>query len=505
MIAAARPEFRIPGSVPVERFGYVRADSVPHAVALLNEPGIHSRPLAGGTDLVLLAREEHTLCDRVVDISLIPELHQITRQDGVVTIGAAATFAQIVASPLLREAAPLLVEACRQVGATQIRNMGTLGGNVANAAACADSLPALICLDASARLLTPAGAEDLAVSDLVVGPNRTRIPPGGLLASLSFRVPDAASRGVFLKVGRRNAMAISRLTVAALGRLDAEGCIAEVRLVAGSATPSIRRFREVEVSLLCRMPGEDLWTFAGQQVAEEMIRITGRRWSSEYKELALEGLVARALAQVFAATPAAASPAPALPATPDEQPGVSLPSSAPAAGGGRQTAPTGRLSFTLNGHPVSVAAPADRSLLEVLRDDLGLTGTKEGCNIGECGACSVLLDGRLVNSCLVLARQAGGREVVTIEGVRGADGGPNDLQQAFIDYGAVQCGYCIPGMVLAGEALLAVHPQPDRAQIRDALAGNLCRCTGYQQIVDAIQATALMREVGPVPGAAEVR
>ena len=299
----------------MERFGYVRADSVPHAMALLNEPGIRSRPLAGGTDLVLLAREERKLCDRVVDISLIPELHQITLHDGVLTIGAATTFAEIVASPILRQVAPLLVEACHQVGATQIRNIGTVGGNVANAAACADSLPALICLDASARLLTPEGAQELPVSDLVIAPNRTRIPPGGLLVSLRFAVPDPAARGVFLKVGRRNAMAISRLTVAVLGRLDAEGCIAEARIVAGSATPSIRRFREVEVNLLCRMPGEDLWTSAGRQVAEEMIRITGRRWSTEYKELALEGLVARALAQVFApaqvSVPAASELAPA--------------------------------------------------------------------------------------------------------------------------------------------------------------------------------------------------
>ncbi len=152
-----------------------------------------------------------------------------------------------------------------------------------------------------------------------------------------------------------------------------------------------------------------------------------------------------------------------------------------------------KIAFTLNGSPVSIEAPADSSLLAVLRDHLGLTGTKEGCGIGECGACSVLLDGRLMNSCLVLAAQAGGRKVVTIEGIRGPGGGPNDLQQAFIDYGAVQCGYCIPGMVLAGEALLATNPRPTRAQIRQAIAGNLCRCTGYQQMVDAIQATAIKR------------
>jgi aerobic carbon-monoxide dehydrogenase small subunit len=152
-----------------------------------------------------------------------------------------------------------------------------------------------------------------------------------------------------------------------------------------------------------------------------------------------------------------------------------------------------RIELTLNGRPVSVDAPADISLLALLRDYLGLTGTKEGCGVGECGACSVLLDGRLVNSCLVLAPQAGRRQVVTIEGIRGPDGGANDLQQAFIDCGAVQCGFCIPGMVLAGEALLARHASPTRAEIREAIAGNLCRCTGYQQIVDAIEVTATRR------------
>ena len=152
-----------------------------------------------------------------------------------------------------------------------------------------------------------------------------------------------------------------------------------------------------------------------------------------------------------------------------------------------------RIELTLNGKPAAVDAPADISLLNLLRDYLDLTGAKEGCAVGECGACSVLLDGRLVNSCLVLAPQAAGRHVTTIEGVRGPDGGADDLQQAFIDSGAVQCGYCTPGMVLAGEALLTANPRPTRTEIREAIAGNLCRCTGYQQIVDAIEATAAGR------------
>ena len=152
------------------------------------------------------------------------------------------------------------------------------------------------------------------------------------------------------------------------------------------------------------------------------------------------------------------------------------------------------IEFTCNEKPVAVEAPPDISLLTLLRDYMGLTGSKEGCSVGECGACAVIMDGRLVNSCLVLAPQAGGSEIVTIEGVHAEDGGINDMQENFITYGAVQCGICIPGMVMAGEALLLHHPNPSRAEIRTALAGNLCRCTGYQQIVDAIEATAVGRQ-----------
>ncbi len=151
------------------------------------------------------------------------------------------------------------------------------------------------------------------------------------------------------------------------------------------------------------------------------------------------------------------------------------------------------IKFTLNYKPVAVEAPADITLLDLLRDYLKMTGTKQACEVGECGACSVLLDGELVNSCLVAAPSVMGRQVTTIEGIHDEDGGPNDLQRNFISHGAVQCGYCIPGMVIAGEALLARTLKPTREDIRVALAGNLCRCTGYMQIVDAIEATAKER------------
>jgi CO/xanthine dehydrogenase FAD-binding subunit len=283
----------------MERFGYVRASSVGDAVALLNEPGFRSRPLAGSTDILLMIRHEAEMCDRLVDISLIPELRRIERQGEWVSIGAAATFSEVLESPVVQQTAGLLAEACSLVGAVQIRNMGTLGGNVANAAACADSLPALICLDALARYVTPQGERTLPVSELVTGPNRTILPKGGLLVELRYRAPLSGSRGAFLKLGRRNAMAISRLTVAALGRLDEDGTIAEARLATGSATPRIMRLEKVEQSLVGRKALPETMQAAGELAASEMVRLAGMRWSSEYKIPALSAMTVRAFGRVF--------------------------------------------------------------------------------------------------------------------------------------------------------------------------------------------------------------
>lgn len=153
-----------------------------------------------------------------------------------------------------------------------------------------------------------------------------------------------------------------------------------------------------------------------------------------------------------------------------------------------------RVSFRVNGTPrVADEVPGDESLLRLLRDHLGLLGTKNACEQGECGSCAVYLDGVLVCSCLVLAGQAEGREVTTVEGLGAAPGGASALdpvQRAFVEAGAVQCGFCTPGLVMAAHDLLRRVPDPDDDEIREALAGNLCRCTGYQKILDAVHLAA---------------
>ena len=145
--------------------------------------------------------------------------------------------------------------------------------------------------------------------------------------------------------------------------------------------------------------------------------------------------------------------------------------------------------MTVNNKKYELAVEPNQILADVLRGRLGLTGTKVGCVDGDCGSCTVIMDGKAVNSCLVLAVRADGRNILTIEGLE-TDQGLHPLQQAFVDNGAVQCGFCTPGMILSAKALLDRNPNPDRSEIRTAISGNLCRCTGYQKIVEAIEQTS---------------
>jgi len=148
------------------------------------------------------------------------------------------------------------------------------------------------------------------------------------------------------------------------------------------------------------------------------------------------------------------------------------------------------LEFKVNGQEHKLSVAPNKRLLDVLREDLNLIGVKEGCSVGECGACTVIMDGKIVNSCMVLAGQIQNSEVLTVEGLEKEEGELHPLQQAFLDAGAVQCGFCTPGMLMSSYNLLQSNPDPDEEEIKDAITGNFCRCTGYKQIIDAIKLAA---------------
>ena len=460
-------------------FEYIAVHTIAEACDALAAHGAETRLLAGGTDLLIELRRGSKKAPRVVlDISGVAEMAGIAESGGHIALGPLTTHAELARSELLREFAPLLGEAAAAIGSPQIRARGTVGGNIMNAAACADTVPPLIALGATVTLQSKAGRRELALADLFVKPYQTRANADELLTAVRFPKPGPGARSAFIKLGRRNALAISRLSVAAMLELGKDGRITEARIVPGAAFPTWQRVTEAERLLLGEMPGEPLFASAGRKVSEEMIKATGRRWSTEYKEPVIAVLVSRALEQCV---PKVGQCVP--PALPNKHISAKGQAGRPAL---LSPSPECVITATINGRPLTLTVPANMNLLDLLRDRLGLPGTKCGCEIGECGACTVLLDGEPVNSCLVLAPQIAGRQVLTVEGLA-PEGGLHPLQESFLDHDAAHCGFCTPGMLLSAKALLDWNPRPTEGEIRRAISGNLCRCTGYQQIVAAIE------------------
>ena len=282
----------------MKSFDYVRAGSIDEAVALLNTPGLTSRVLAGGTDLMVMVRAGEVAFDRVVDVSGIADIRRIWIEGTRLHVGAAVTFSELMRHPLVLRHARFLADSAQSVRTMQIENMATLGGNVANAAAAADTPPVLVCLDAQAVIALPEGRQRAPVADLLRGHLKNALPPGALICGFEFEVLPPSARSVFLKLGRRNALTISRINIAAVGRMR-KGHIAEARLVAGACFSRPRRACEVEDMLRGQPPSAELFSFAGQMMARLMVEESGRRWSTDYKSMALAAMVEEALETVL--------------------------------------------------------------------------------------------------------------------------------------------------------------------------------------------------------------
>ena len=281
------------------KFDYIRPETLDQAIGLLDDSTHTNRLLAGGTDVMVHLRYHEPDFDRVIDISLLPELKTITRSGNTISLGSGVTFAEIIESRTLQEAAPFLIEACRSVGGPQIRNMGTLGGNAVNAAAAADGLPSLVCLDATLHLRSANKERQMPIADFMIKPSQTQIQANEILTHFTFTAPPPGAKTAFIKLGRRNAQAISRLVMTAIGRVDKAGKIDFIRLTPGAATPRIIRFTAAEEMLLGQRPTEELFSAVGRKVAETMVSVTGRRWSTEFKEPVIAELTERALKMIF--------------------------------------------------------------------------------------------------------------------------------------------------------------------------------------------------------------
>ena len=263
-------------------FEYIAPQTVAEACDLLAEYGAGARVLAGGTDLLVeLRRGSKHPPSLVLDISSILELAGIADDDGFITIGPLATAADLMRSVPIHKFAPLLAAAAATIGSPQIQSRATVGGNIMNAAACADTVPPLVALGATVTLQSIADRRELPVAEFFLKPYETKARPDELLTAVRFPKLRPGMRSAFIKLGRRNALAISRLSVAAILELRKDGRIADARIVPGAAFPRWQRVTEAERMLVGEKPGEKLFAAAGKKVADEMIKATGRRWSTE--------------------------------------------------------------------------------------------------------------------------------------------------------------------------------------------------------------------------------
>jgi carbon-monoxide dehydrogenase medium subunit len=396
----------------------------------------------------------------------------------------------VLASQACAQRALPLVQACVEVGAPQIRARATLAGNLVTASPANDTIVPLIAMGGEVVLQSADGERVIDIAEFFTGFRQTQMRSDELLREIRARPLAENDRGIFLKLGLRRAQAISVISVATIVS-STSGVVGEARIALGCLAPTIVRAKNAEAALIGKALSAETIALAGEAVLGDVSPIGDVRGSAEYRRLAVGALVERSLQRIAGDSCAEGLPDRHILLDTGEAPALSVQEF------------EGTIVSTINGKRIEMRDAGRKTLLNALRENASLTGSKEGCAEGECGACTVWIDGQAVMSCLVPTAQAHGHALVTIEGLAASHNGKalHPLQQAYIERGAVQCGFCIPGMLMAGAKLLQECEAPTLEQHQTAISGNICRCTGYRKILDAMQQAAQVmgREESPNP------
>ncbi len=457
-----------------------------------------ARIVAGGTDLLLelergTRRTPEGRPPGLIDLTRVPGLAQIRRDGDTVRLGALVTHNQVaVHAATVAQGFPL-ARASWEVGSPPLRNRATVVGNVVTASPANDTLPALLALDATITVRSQRqGERRLPLADFVTGFRQVDLAPDEVVTEIAFPALAAHQAGTFIKLGLRRAQAISVVNVAVVltfADTDRHGPIRGARIALGSVAPTVIRAPEAEAWLTGHPLDERRIAEAARLAARAARPIDDIRGSAEYRRAMVEVLTARALDQLRQGRERDGYPK--QPVTLWGKAEGRWPVGEPGAVG-PQTSP---VAAVVNGQEVHL--PGGLTLLESLRRR-GFVGVKEGCAEGECGACVVHLDGMAVLACLVPAERAAGSQVITVEGL-GDPAHLHPVQRAFVESGGVQCGYCTPGFIMSVAKLLEERPHPTYTEAQEALTGNLCRCTGYRKILDAVLQAAASHSTEPAP------
>jgi xanthine dehydrogenase iron-sulfur cluster and FAD-binding subunit A len=461
---------------------YINAASIDEAVKILNYKGEKARIVAGATDLILeMERGVRQGIETLVDITRISGLDQINMdEEGWIHLGPMVTHNHVVASNLLQGFALPLVQAAWQVGSPQIRNRGTIAGNLITASPANDTITPLMALEAEVVLRSLSGDRVISLEKFYQGVRRTVMNSDEVMIDIRFPAVKEHQKSGFLKLALRQAQAISVVNVACILTIE-QGLIQNAKITMGSVAPTIIFAVKAENFLIGKSLDQITIQAAADIAASEAKPISDVRGSNRYRAEMVRVACQRVLEQIAGTRDVLQVPQDPVLLWGKNEESESLvrsfiDSSHP-------------IETTINGKQYVFGSGQGKSLLRLLREEGQLIGTKEGCAEGECGACTVYLDGKAVMSCLVPAPRAHQAQITTIEGLAQGDQ-LHPLQKEFIHAGAVQCGYCTPGLIMSGAKLLEEKPHPSQDEIRHAITGNLCRCTGYYKIIQAVEMAA---------------
>ncbi|NMC13932.1 MAG: 2Fe-2S iron-sulfur cluster binding domain-containing protein [Chloroflexi bacterium] len=473
---------------------YFNVKTIDEALDILADQGERARIVAGATDLILeMERGVRTGIDTLIDITRIPGLNRITLDENeIIHIGPMVTHNHCVASKLIVERAFPLALAAWQVGAPQIRNRGTVAGNLITASPANDTISPLMALGARVTLASKQGERCISLEDFYTGVRKTVMRPDEMLVDIAFPVMQNNQRGTFMKLGLRQAQAISLVNVAMILKFNEDvkdgidqTPITQAMITLGAVAPTIIHAKQAESFLAGKILDETIISHAAELAMQAAKPIDDLRSPADYRAEMVRVCTSRGLFALKQNEERAVFPVEPILLWGHKGNCVTPPLDKTS----RHNGNAAGISTRINGQDFNFNQGADKTLLRLIREEAQMTGTKEGCAEGECGACTVFMDGLAVMSCLVPAPRAHQADIVTIEGIADEEK-LHPVQQAFIDEGAVQCGYCTPGFIMSAVKLLEENPNPSREQIKQAITGNLCRCTGYYAIVSAIERAA---------------